>query len=348
MEETRIDEIANKIITHPSYGKKNPIDIGIEYGYSKTELEEFISCLKEKKNELDPKYGYFVLYGRLYLIDLKSFKQKKIKDVTYSYKIKRDIFVEYNEKTVNWSFANSGRRGTKILDCNISKVFILNSGILVIDENKDTFLIYWNGSISHKIKIDENSAIVSLVFEDKNGIYLYKTGLDGLNDEIEKINFKFDRIDTILPLEKDFCVGAIGVKNEELYYYMDKKYCVNAMTGEKILCEWENENQIEIHGAREMIVLDDYIICEYGVIKQKKKISKEILGYFIKEEREISLGNLNMLHGNIEPIMVLPSKNCIIGVCSFGIWKGIIKIDFEQNSCTVIKGNQVKINITLS
>lgn len=53
MEETKFNEIAGKIMRHSNYGKRNPMDIGLEYGYKKEELEKFICCLKEKRMTLN-------------------------------------------------------------------------------------------------------------------------------------------------------------------------------------------------------------------------------------------------------------------------------------------------------
>ena len=49
MYDEKYNEIAQMIITHHKYGKANPVDIGLEYGYKKEEIEEFIDQIKQQR-----------------------------------------------------------------------------------------------------------------------------------------------------------------------------------------------------------------------------------------------------------------------------------------------------------
>lgn len=341
MEETKFNEIAGKIMRHSNYGKRNPMDIGLEYGYKKEELEKFICCLKEKKNDIEPEYVYMVLEDKLCEVNLNNFTVQEVKSVSSidRYKIRKDIFVEYTEWSVNWYRAHSADKGCKTFN-HITEVHIVRSGILVSNGN-EICLLYWNGDVSPKFSLPMDINQFSIAIEDKNGIYLGRTR--SYITSIQRINSKFDKIDIILDAKEEKHVSAVGIEQGELYYYTIDKYRVNAATGEKCKVNYKTKNAVGT-SITENLVLDDYIICRDSVMERNRMTAEEKYGLFDFIGKITSsiyyLGVWNEEEFNLKQAVAVPSKNWIVGVRKIGGKERIARVDLNENTYAVAYGSE--------
>lgn len=364
MNEEEIAIIANKIIKHHNYGKMNPIDIGMEYGYKKDEMLKFINYIKQKKKEIEPEYVFMtneLHYSdatKVYLVRIKDYSVVKFKERDSNYRTitKKNILVEYDKYELFWYDACSEQKESHhfvtYANSEIIGVYILKSGILVKTElaktrEREVFLLYWDGNVSDKFKIDEESNPMvpreSYVYENRNGIYIFygirfseRIRLEGIEHidfilgKIEKLSDKIDELD-------ELDIWAVEVLDDEIYYYIDKKR-INADTGERQYVEdakWFMFNDKKDHIA-EFKNLNDYVLCEFGIVRYKKQVSKHLVDLCFSEAYNTHYNLFNDTEFYLKDAVAIPSRNCIIGVVERDRKKFIAELDFENNRYTEI------------
>lgn len=209
------------------------------------------------------------------------------------------------------------------------------------------FLLYWDGNVSDKFKIDEESNPMvpreSYVYENRNGIYIIygirfseRIRLEGIEHidfilgKIEKLSDKIDELD-------ELDIWAVEVLDDEIYYYIDKKR-INADTGESQYVEdakWFMFNDKKDHIA-EFKNLNDYVLCEFGIVRYKKQVSKHLVDLCFSEAYNTHYNLFNDTEFYLKDAVAIPSRNCIIGVVERDRKKFIAELDFENNRYTEI------------
>ena len=182
-----------EILAHKDFGKRNPVDIGIERGYAEKEVLKMLQMLKESQNEEEDKetegvYYFFVKKNRKrYVISVNShtWEIKLIKKINSfdedygQYDLKGNIFVRTygngsdGQKTLLWEDLKSGEERKLLIDESIERLAILDSGILIITKNK---LQVWDGNETLARK--GNTIYVSssdFIIEADDDIYFYST-----------------------------------------------------------------------------------------------------------------------------------------------------------------------------
>lgn len=97
---------------------------------------------------------------------------------------------------------------------------------------------------------------------------------------IMKVALYFERKEIVLSENESTHVIAAGVEDAEFVYYTSQKYRVNPMTGvAKKVSNIDIVNKYD-EFISPIMYLDEYKLCEYGILDAKKNIS--IPGYLSK------------------------------------------------------------------
>ena len=182
-----------EISAHKDFGKRNPVDIGIERGYTEAEVLGMIQMLKESQNEEGGKetegvYYFFVRKERdKYIISVNCHTWeigliKKIDNFDENfgqYDLKGNIFVRTygngrdGQKTLLWEDLKSGEKRKLLTDESIERLVILDSGILIVTDND---LQIWDGKKILSRKENEKYFRSSInIIETEKDLYFYST-----------------------------------------------------------------------------------------------------------------------------------------------------------------------------
>lgn len=184
-----VNEYYNEILTaiskHKDFGKRNPIDIGIELGYPEEDIMEMIRGISEASEEEKPGENsnnneiYFVVNlaqtGEddvwVISVNIETWKLKKVKKLEgYQWRggefdLKNEILVwkndsfqwEYDspkDKYLFWMNIITGEQNKLLTDAPINQFKILKTGeILVITTDQ---IIIWDGKKNKKIYSPED------------------------------------------------------------------------------------------------------------------------------------------------------------------------------------------------
>lgn len=152
-------KIINEICNHKDFGKRNPVDIGIECGYSEKDVLKAIKTLSDKlysKADSVKQGGlyYFLVRKKenayIILLNTNSWKITFISQVEeYNqdiiYDIKDSHFVrnlDKEKKILLWENLDTGKARRLLTDREIKMVMILNFGVLVIMNGE---WLIWDG-----------------------------------------------------------------------------------------------------------------------------------------------------------------------------------------------------------
>lgn len=166
-------KILREIMAHKDFGKKNPLDIGMELGYTQKDIFEALS-IQEPENAVQEQLEYFVLNnGYVVSVNLINRKVSLVKklDKGCNAKIKYGILVwddskngfSIGVKSLFWENLNNGEKGEFTLpeelqqqenplfriNKSIDRFFVLEDGIL-IKSSMDYYKVYYTGEVIKK------------------------------------------------------------------------------------------------------------------------------------------------------------------------------------------------------
>ena len=168
LEKEKYDQMGKEISEHKDFGKRNPVDIGMECGYPEEDVLEMLKMLSEKvdkkemKREQD-KY-YFMLQrgdkGFIVSVDINTWSAKVVKNIPGTniisanqwhigkWQIKNHIFVWTLERNKNfvqtesdgflyWENLETGDQVKISIDFKIQSLLITDNEIIVIPQYYD-------------------------------------------------------------------------------------------------------------------------------------------------------------------------------------------------------------------
>ena len=168
LEKEKYDQMVKEISEHKDFGKRNPVDIGMECGYPEEDVLEMLKMLSEKvekkemKREQD-KY-YFMLQrgdkGFIVSVDINTWSAKVVKNIPGTnirsanqwhigkWQIKNHIFVWTLERNKNfvqtesdgflyWENLETGDQVKISIDFKIQSLLITDNEIIVIPQYYD-------------------------------------------------------------------------------------------------------------------------------------------------------------------------------------------------------------------
>lgn len=222
-------EILQKVMGHKDFGTRNPLDIGMELGYTQDEIFRVLS-IQGTEDSVQEQKEYFVLHnGYVVSVNLINRKVSLVKKLNENCeaKIKYGILV-WNDsedgfslgvKSLFWENLNTGEKGEFTLpkdqekqespwlriDKSIDRFFVLEDGIL-IKSNCDFYKVYYTGKVIKK-KLDYFYS-ADVVAEKNHKIYVAsRLRVWSMNSDLNNVEiickYDSDENKTILALEKD-------------------------------------------------------------------------------------------------------------------------------------------------
>ena len=254
----KYQNILQKIMKHKDYTKRNPLDIGMELGYTQEDIFEALSIQEIEEDEKEQK-EYFVLQnGYVVSVNLLNRNVTLVKKIDENSNaiIKNGILVwddskdgySFGVKTLFWENLNTGEHGKYVLpeECeqqsrlffriskDIDRFFVLKDGIL-IKSNQEYYKVYYTGKVIKK-ELDYFYK-ADLVLEKDDYMYIASRYCiwrmsSNLNDVEIISEYSPDENRTIVALEKSDNDIFYHVFDESgLWHHYYRKYNAN---GERI------------------------------------------------------------------------------------------------------------------
>lgn len=332
-------EMMEKILNHPKFENKNPVDMGLECGYSEMEVKEMIEYAYKVKEKKQPEKVYFIVRSEdtyLVSVDTNSFECQIIKKVPWqNYQINGKILAFIDDKTIKWENVETGEMGEFSATGTIKEIAIVEDGILAyctvpgcLSYTITKFL--YDGEIrTIKSPID---SYLKMMAEDDSGIYLVQNHCSSCR--VYRISKDFNKIDEIKEYGDNTCnhIVVAGYDGYEFCYYGHKNdniyYKAYGKNGDKIEVPWIEKEQVWWNisygtntDVEKLLVTDNYTLSGYGIIEGKGKVSPEICPWTTDASK-------------LTQTMAIPSKDVVLGVLKGGVFKldNIVKIDLKNNS----------------
>lgn len=194
MKEQKLRKIMNEILNHKDYGKRNPIDIGGELGYSPNEILEAMNMPNMEKKEEEKKEYLLLNSGQVVAFDLLKRKASVVKtlDENVDASIKNGILVWTNAhdhyegaRKLYWEKLESKETGEfpiEKLEKEIQKYdedfgiaigsydfFALSDGVLVDVGFREIYKIDFKGNF---YKLNQEIRRMNVVIETDKKIYI--------------------------------------------------------------------------------------------------------------------------------------------------------------------------------
>lgn len=242
------DEIMKEICNHKDFGKRNPVDIGMECGYGEDEVLKMLNYLSEKvessENESDLQKKYYFLFSRkekyyIVSVDIDNWSTQVVEEVKdYNYigtlfQIKKNIFarVDFNDrKTIKWENLETKEHGEFFTNEDIKKLLVIEYGIVAATSDQMILFKYDGTSIEKDIEtyadllIEEERKIYS-ISRSLGYFYVFSEDLEILKEM--KYDFPYD-YDCIVTDYEDgklswyLCKEEVHILDSNSYYW--KKY----------------------------------------------------------------------------------------------------------------------------
>ncbi len=155
---------------HEDFGKRNPVDIGIDCGYSEEDVMEMIRMIQMYQNTAqedgEAEIYYFMLHKQekryIVSVDINDWKMGFVKELgeidLVTYELAYDTFVwvlEDNKKVIFWENFRTKESGKILLDFDLEgQILLLEDGVIV---KKDSW-----GSDDEIIKLGFDRSIKSV------------------------------------------------------------------------------------------------------------------------------------------------------------------------------------------
>lgn len=168
LEKEKYDQMIKEISEHKDFGKRNPVDIGMECGYPEEDVLEMLKMLSEKVDKKETKREqdkyYFMLQrggkGFIVSVDINTWSVKVVKNIPGTnirsanqwhigkWQIKNHIFVWTLERNKNfvqtesdgflyWENLETGDQVKISIDFKIQSLLITDNEIIVIPQYYD-------------------------------------------------------------------------------------------------------------------------------------------------------------------------------------------------------------------
>ena len=343
------EQMMRAIAEHKDFGKRNPVDIGIECGYLEKELLDMMEkiCAGQETEEDNKKTGrtkyYFLIEGKfdgkhqapwIVSVDIKNWEAKTVKKVeNYDYRsgefcIKDNYFVyqQKSSKILYWENLETGEKRKIFLDSHIQNFAFWNENIFIL--TNDELLLWDTDNIIKSFENDKHVRGDTIVTTEKKLYMVAISRIYEINTDLSS-RVLWDGHDKAYGYE----IGAVEYIDDELIWYMCKekghscrKYRENMANDYSTECEgFYALRTVGSYGALNGIFTEHYRLLQKEIrsIDNKKKICNF--------PRKIS---------NQGQVIAIPDKDIFIGVTSVEAEKilgglclhedAIMKIDLRE------------------
>lgn len=361
------DQMIKEISEHKDFGKRNPVDIGIECGYSEEDIMEMLRALSEQpdSNETTQKY-YFMLQkktkGVIVSVDINTWKVKVVKTVPGTglfpadqwhigkWQIKNQFFAWTLERPKNlidtesdgflyWENLETGDQVKISIDFKIQSLLLTDNEIIVIPQyydRGDEIIGYGFDGSTRKKHIDHWSG--DWLLEGKNKFY-------GISSQriccIDKsFEHQKDLWDIGSHITADMSMVAAGFDEEAFYCYRWKQVSTGLLSfgdsydkfteGKGVETSISGFSSCYDNSLRSMYPLEGITTKNYQLF-QRKVCRRNDLSVVCTFNRHLDINNNN--GGSVVGIY---DKDIIIGVCEDKYREDILmKIDLRKEKTPV-------------
>ena len=333
------EKIMSEITGHPDFGKKNPVDIGIDCGYSEETVMEMIQFLydfkdqpkTEGKNEDEREKYYFLLKNTLWeeyciaSVNINTWETEWVKSVGIMpalFRIKGAVYAYVLEHYLVWENLVTGKKETFQVDGSIEDILIADNGIVTLTERFFVLFPYQGGKIQLEYPYIGEPIRRKMLIEGKNAIYaIFSFGYSSAVWKIEKESFHENVI-----WNSTRHLAAVEYADEDLIWYVDeysrgyRKYSEKSLPGYK-------------RGDRLPFYVDDDYIIEIVSTKNYELWQTQIFGIKYKG----MVYGLSLQKGNkgtYGQVIGIYEKDIFVGVREGG--QDLIKIDLRAEKEPVI------------
>lgn len=355
--------IMKAISEHEDFGKRNPVDIGIDCGYTEEDVLGMIEMLRKMQYEEDGKKAtgeeknngnkyYFLLHqgydniAYIVSVDIDTWKVEIVKTVNKfkrstlngdsisNWQIRKNIFVYVIshreedglrvEKEVHWENLETGEQRKLLTDGNIENLIIRESDVCIITEND---IILWkdDGSVYKK----EDAGVFcsgDLLIEADDKIYIVgRSSVYKLDNNLNKqeIWSKYDL----------YRIGAVEYFNGKLswYRYQENVHLFSSSS-------WSYEKHSEEDGyfystdstgfyASRLDVLSGILV---GVFSKNYRLLQDEIWSIDNKHEICSFKRKTSKDSNQGQVISIPEKDIFIGVGGNDREEHLIKIDLRN------------------
>lgn len=199
MGEKQLKKILNEILNHEDYGKRNPIDIGSELGYSPNDILEAMNMPQMEQNEEEKKEYLLLGSGQVVVFDLlkrKVFVVKKL-DENVDAKIKNGILIWTNAKEMfsdatelYWENLKTGDQGKfpldKLKEPRIQSFHVLSDGVMIDGGYREIYKVDFKGNF-YKLAKEFYTGIYVLIETSKKIFIANSYGVWSTNKDLSGI-----------------------------------------------------------------------------------------------------------------------------------------------------------------
>lgn len=245
------EQMMRAITEHKDFGERNPIDIGIECGYSEIEILDMIKKisngqeLEKEKNDKKTertKY-YFLIEGKfgeeqkapwIVSVDIQNWEAKTVKKMDNYHYIGgrfciKDNYLVYQKrsgsvfmndtgdaKILYWENLETGEKRKLLLDSNIKNFSFWNGNIFILTE--DELLLWDTDKVIKKYEKDDCISGDTIVTTEEK---LYIVGMSTIYEV--NIDLSYRKLWEGYDKAYDYRIGAVEYINNELIWYMYKE-----------------------------------------------------------------------------------------------------------------------------
>lgn len=243
--------IMEKIVLHKDFGIRNPVDIGVECGYSEEAVLKMLKKLsekveaKEKNNNLETEQNkYYFLFSRkenfyIVSVDIRDWSTQVVKKLSnYQhigtlFDIKKNIFAKVdfdNRKTIEWENLETNQSVKFFTNSDIKKILLVENGIIALTSDQIILFKYDGSKIEKNIStyadvlLEEDEKIYS-ISEGLGDFYVFSPTLEVLKQK--QYNFPYEYRNIITDYENGklswyLCKEEVHIFSSYSYYW--KKY----------------------------------------------------------------------------------------------------------------------------
>lgn len=361
------DQMIKEISEHKDFGKRNPVDIGIECGYSEEDIMEMLRALSEQpdSNETTQKY-YFMLQkktkGVIVSVDINTWNVKVVKTVPGTsilsanqwhigkWQIKNHFFAWTLERPKNlidtesdgflyWENLETGDQVKISIDFKIQSLLLTDNEIIVIPQyydRGDEIIGYGFDGSTRKKHIDHWSG--DWLLEGKNKFYgISSTTICCIDKDFENQRELWDIGSNITT---KVSMIAAGIEADDFYCYRRREVSTGLLSfgdrydryieGKGVETSISGFSSCYDNSLRSMYPLEGITTKNYQLF-QRKICRRNNFSTICTFNRHLDINNNN--GGSVVGIY---DKDIIIGVCEDKYREDILmKIDLRKEKTPV-------------
>lgn len=234
--QTYYARMMNEISKHKDFGKRNPVDIGVECGYGEEDVLKMVKLLSENADEKTlpkPENNYYFLLDRnengiIVLVNINDWSVRTVKKIPEffsldmrpqynKWQIKGKIFAWETGEVLYWQDLETGKEGEKSFRGESIRAFrICQNGIFVCLDNAFIYIGFDETTRETTSKFNMFREPNLLLLEGEEKIYVVGSM------ETWSIDKKFQNQERVYKLDEDSYPGIniidTGIEKGKFYY----------------------------------------------------------------------------------------------------------------------------------